>query len=781
MKNSIEIAFSEAKALERNGNISLALKVYEGVVDRFPANVRAKKAISRLRSIAAAPSQTIVREIVNSYKSGHFQRTLAITSEQLIVFPNSEQLWTLRGAAATALGQHALAENAFRQSVRLMPQVASTYFNLGAALESQGNYIEAVESFTSAIELSPKQAGYYPSRGNAHRSAGDLKAAIADLRTSTKLDTGNAIAFGFLGQYLQEYGETRSAIDAFKSAILLDPNSPAMHLNLGDSYHEAGDIPQALKHLERATVLDPNNSSAHNNLASAYFSARQYDASLLSCMAAIALNPDYARAYHNIANVHHRQGRLDLAVAAYGTAVSLDDSMHVAQTLKLHFQAQMCDWQAQEEFETVANTIGITGKAVPPWPLLGFEDHPERQKLRSGQYAKQWQNNRADLTGSPTGSRIRVGYFSSDLCEHATLFLLNGVIENHNQADFEIIVYCMNEPKRSPQLDRLIRNAEHFVDVHLASDDDIVKRARQDELDIAIDLKGYTQDARTGPFSAGLAPIQISYLGYPGTMATPCMDYLIADTVVVPPEQREHYSEQLIYLPDSYQPNDDHRIIAQAPVSRASCGLPEDAVVLCCFNSSYKITPQEFDIWMRILSSVPKAVLWLLDGNEWAKDNLKQAARDRGVDETRLIFAENLPHDAHLARHRLADIFVDTFNVNAHTTASDALWTGLPVVTKAGSQFAARVAASLLKAVGMADLITEDAQQYENLITKLATDKAALLAVKSRLRANLATTPLFDTAAYTAHLEEGYRQVWQRWQQGWAPQDVHVQSTPKPN
>nr|WP_240932093.1 tetratricopeptide repeat protein [Sedimentitalea sp. CY04] len=693
------------------------------------------------------------------------------------MFPGTEQLWTIRGASALTLGQLELAEKSFRQSVKLKPGASSSHSNLGNALDKLGRHSEAVECFSKAMEMSPPNADLIRSRAGAHQKAGDLQSAMSDIQESLKLEPENAKALSFLGQTLAKLGDFESAIAVLEASLRLDPSSSIAKYDLGTAYLKIGNVNKARVYVEQSVASNPTCASSLVNLSWVQFQTKQYDAAVKSSLAAIALDSRKAKAYECLANVQQYLGEYDMAVAAYSAATLFDNTLHAAQTQKMHFQAQMCEWSAYDEFETVAEAIGITGDPVAPWPLLGFEDNPARQKVRSAKYAKSGDARRTDLSGSGDSSRIRIGYFSSDLSNHATLFLLNGVFEHHNQSDFEIFVYCLNEPKANEYLDRLVQNTEHFVDLHMASDDEIVERARQDNLDIAIDLKGYTQDARTGPFYAGVAPIQINYLGYLGTMATSCMDYMIADPVVVPPEQREHYSENLIYLPDSYQPNDDKRAISQVEVTRATYGLSDDAVVLCCFNASYKITPTEFDIWMRVLSSVPNTVLWLLDTNKWAKENLKKAARDRGIDDSRLVFCDRAASEVHLARHRLADIFVDTFNVNAHTTASDALWSGLPVVTKVGSQFAARVAASLLNAVDMADLVVETAQQYEEMITNLASDKSALAKVKARLQSNLKTAPLYDTAAYTRHLEEGYRKVYQTWKQGEAKQDVHVETT----
>jgi len=304
--------------------------------------------------------------------------------------------------------------------------------------------------------------------------------------------------------------------------------------------------------------------------------------------------------------------------------------------------------------------------------------------------------------------------------------------------------------------------------------EEIVARARADRLDIAIDLKGYTHGARNGPFFARMAPLQVNYLGYPGSLGAPVYDYIIADDMVIPPAQRAAYDEHVIYLPHSYQPNDNGRAIAPESLTRAACGLPGEAVVLCCFNASYKIGPREFDIWMRVLHKVARAVLWLLDSNPWARENLRREARARGIDPARLIFAERLPHERHLARQGLADLFVETFNVNAHTTASDALWAGLPVLTCPGAQFAARVGASLCRAVGMDDMIAAEPADYEARLLRLARDPAALRALRARLAATLPAAPLFDTDAYTHQFEAGLRMAWDRWNSGAPACDIHV-------
>jgi predicted O-linked N-acetylglucosamine transferase (SPINDLY family) len=313
-----------------------------------------------------------------------------------------------------------------------------------------------------------------------------------------------------------------------------------------------------------------------------------------------------------------------------------------------------------------------------------------------------------------------------------------------------------------------------FRDIHNLRNTEVLETVHEDKIDIAIDLTGYTKDSKTNLFSSRLAPVQINYLGYPGTLGADFMDYIVADSIVIPEDKQQHYSEQVMYLPHTYQPNDNTRAISQKVQTKENMGLPSDGFIFCCFNNNYKISPKEFDIGMRLMAKVEGSVLWLLKSNKWAEQNLKKEAEARGISADRVIFAERVENSEHLARHRLADLFLDTFNVNAHTTASDALWAGLPVVTKLGRGFAARVAGSLLSAVGLPELITHDEEAYEALILKLATQPKKLDTIKKKLEVNRLSQPLFNTEQYTKHLENGYQQAYQRYFEGKEPDTIIV-------
>ncbi len=352
--------------------------------------------------------------------------------------------------------------------------------------------------------------------------------------------------------------------------------------------------------------------------------------------------------------------------------------------------------------------------------------------------------------------------------------LMAGLFESHDRDRFETIAVSFGPDDGSALRQRLQVSFDRFVDVRMRGDVEVVALLREMEVDIAVDLKGYTGDMRTGLFTRRCAPLQVSYIGYPGTLALPQLDYIVADRIVLPLDHAQHYSEKVAWLPHCYQPNDNTRQIAQRCPTRAEAGLPESGFVFCCFNNNYKITPAVFDIWMRLLRATPGSVLWLLGDNEAAARNLRREAADRGVDPTRLVFADRADIAEHLARHRLADLFLDTLLYNAHTTASDALWAGLPVLTHLGNAFAGRVGASLLDAVGLPELVTTSLEEYEARALSLAHNPQQLAQLRARLVSNRLTQPLFDTQRSCRHLEAAYTHMWQRYETGMPPESFEV-------
>jgi predicted O-linked N-acetylglucosamine transferase (SPINDLY family) len=372
------------------------------------------------------------------------------------------------------------------------------------------------------------------------------------------------------------------------------------------------------------------------------------------------------------------------------------------------------------------------------------------------------------------GDRIRIGYFSADYSGHATMHLMAGLLELHDRERFEVTGFSFGPVVQDAVRARVESAFERFVEVGNRSDREVAALSRELSIDIAVDLKGYTSEARPGIFAHRAAPVQVGYLGYPGTLGAGYVDYLIADRMVVPEGSEGYYQEKLVYLPDSYQVNDAKRRIAETRYERQELGLPREGFVYCCFNNNYKIMPAMFGVWMRILGRVPGSVLWLLEDNAQAAKNLRTAAEQQGVSSERLVFAPRVAAGEHLARHRCADLFLDTLPCNAHTTASDALWAGLPVLTCLGQGFAARVAGSLVRAVGLPELIAASLEDYEELAVQLAQDPRRLEGLRARLEANRGSAPLFDTARYARHLESAYTLIHARHRAGLPPASIEV-------
>jgi len=463
---------------------------------------------------------------------------------------------------------------------------------------------------------------------------------------------------------------------------------------------------------------------------------------------------------------------------SYASALRIDPECDWLSGMYLHVKMQLCDWSNLEtRISDLAVRIQQGRKTAPPFPILGLIDSLSLQRQAAATWARE--KLLASRALPPLGKRrrqerIRVGYYSADLHEHATAYLMAELFEKHDRSRFELLAFSLGPDRRDDMRKRLAGSFAQFLELRAKSDAEIAQISRELAIDIAVDLKGFTQDSRPGIFSCKAAPIQVNYLGYPGTMGAPYIDYLIADQTLIPQESRRQYSENIVYLPHSYQVNDRKRQIADRVFARAELGLPSTGFVFCCFNNNYKITPDTFDGWMRTLKQVEGSVLWLLEVNKTAINNLRREAQARGVNPGRLVFAQRMPLPEHLARHRAADLFIDTLPCNAHTTASDALWAGLPVLTRTGESFAARVAASLLNAIGLPELVTTTQEQYEATAIELASNPSRLAELKDRLHRNRSTMPLFDTEQFAKHLENAYTQMYERYQDDLSPEHIYV-------
>jgi protein O-GlcNAc transferase len=520
---------------------------------------------------------------------------------------------------------------------------------------------------------------------------------------------------------------------------------------------------EALDYYERFLAAEPGVAEAWHNRGSALAQLKSFGEAVASYDRALALRPDSAQTWNNRAHALVEEKRYAEAARDYEKALALDPEFPFARGYRLAAKLWCCDWAGlEEEKAKIAAGLAHGARVIHPFAEVMLATDPEAQ----AQAARIWMLGRY---GAPVPlwrgaiyrhDKMRVAYLSADFRRHPVAYLMAEVFEAHDRAQFAILGVSFGPDDKSDIRARLAAGFDRFVDARGASDLEIATLLRQNEIDIAVDLMGLTADSRSGIFAHRPAPVQVNYLGFPGTMAAPFIDYILADRIVIPDMERDHYREKVVYLPHSYMACDSRRPIAAPKWTRADVGLPDSGLVFASFNNPYKIQPQMFAIWMRLVTSVEGSVLWLSAADADGAENLRREAAVRGVDPERLVFAPHLEsHAEHLARIALADLFLDTIPFNAHTTANDALWAGLPVLTCAGTTFAGRVAASLLQAAGLPELITHSLGEYEAVALKLARDRDALAGVRARLAAKRKTAPLFDTARFTLHLESAYRRM----------------------
>lgn len=677
------------------------------------------------------------------------------------------------GGRCWEAGNFAGAAEAYAEARALAPDHLGACFGHAVTLKKLGQLDAAEATYRLVLAAQPDHG---PALGNLAvllLQIGRTDEAIPLFRRAAVLPGAGFAAWASLGAALMEAGEIGEAVEALEQASRLAPQDPVIWWRLGCARRALLARDGAISALRRAAALDPDDGEVWLDLGNTLFEADRPAEAEAAYRKLLALCPDDAGAHYNLGAALDAQDQLPEAVAAWEAALQCDAGLARAAVRRIHGLMAMCDWRGLTEFAAVADTLGLVGEAVSPGSLVALDDDPARQHARARAYAARY----AGISAAPfppraAGARIRVGYFSADFHDHATMHLMAGLFRHHDRSRFEVSAWSYGLTREGAQRSALQAHVDHFIDIADAPDAEIARMARSHGLDIAVDLKGYTQDNRFGIFAHRLAPIQIAYLGYPGTSGAPFMDYIVADRVIIPMAERAHYNEHVIRLPGSYQPNDNERLIASTPPSRTALGLPETGFVFACFNNAYKITPREWDIWMRLLGKVEDSVLWLLAANPHAQDNLRRAAAARGINPARLVFAPWANQADHLARQRAADLFLDCFAYNAHTTASDALWTGLPVLTRPGRSFASRVAASLVHAVDLPELVVDSDAAYESTALALARDPARLADLRARLATNRLTQPLFDTAGHARALEAAFAAVHQRHLDGLSPADI---------
>ena len=686
-------------------------------------------------------------------------------------------------AVAYTRGNWAEAERVCRRILAARGDCFEALSLLGVIAAQTRRAEEAARLLGRAVAVNQHAATAHNNYGNVLKDLGRFEDALDSYEWALKLDPGYAEACNNRGDTLQQLGRFEEALDSFEHAVKLKPGYAEACYNRGNTLLELKRFEAALDSYDRALKLKPDYAEAYNNQGNTLRGLRRFEDALDSYERALKLDPGFAEAYKNRGNTLRALERFDEALESYERARDLRPDLDWLYGAWLLFRRHRCEWKETDpHIGCLIGKVKQQRKATRPFALLALTDSLtiQRQAAQILVDARYPEAPSRPPLKRHAGNRIRIGYYSADYQDHATAYLMAELFERHDRGRFELVGISYGPDNRDEMRIRLSAAFDHFVDVRTKADSEVAALSRDLGIDIAVDLKGFTEEARTGIFSRRAAPIQVNYLGYPGTMGAPYIDYIVADPILIAPENRQHYAEKIVYLPNSYQVNDRKRRISDRQFTRAELGLPPTGFVFCCFNNNFKIAPSTFDGWMRILRQVEGSVLWLLEDNETAADNLRREAEARGVEPGRLVFARRMPLPEHLARHRSADLFIDTLPYNAHTTASDALWAGLPVLTRIGESFAGRVAASLLNAVGLPELITATQEQYEAMAVALAGDAARLAELKEKLSRNRLTTPLFDTGRFTQHLEDAYTQIHQRYQAGLSPDHIYVDADPAP-
>ncbi|MBV9564411.1 MAG: tetratricopeptide repeat protein [Bradyrhizobium sp.] len=704
-------------------------------------------------------------------QQGRWSEAVAAHRQAVKLDPKPAQAHLALGNALKGQGRLPDAAQCFLAALALRPDYAEAHNNVGVVLQMQGRPAEAAAAYRNATSAQPAYPEAWFNLGVVQHQLRDLDAAEAAYRRVITLDPRIAAAHSHLSAVLREQGRLEEALASCERAIELQPDDVDAVNNAGILLQEQGRPREAVELYRPRLRPGPMHADLYNNMGTALLAEGRAEEARAAFEQALAARPEFPEACYNLGNAWRELGGLAPALAAWRRGLELRPGDADAFSQLAYHRALACDWDEFDADQQRLLALARSGRRVPPFYLF-FTKATAADQLRC---AEQWsrpfqaQGTAFEHRRRKSDRRIRLGYLSGDLHQHATSQLVAGLFEGHDRHRFEIYAYSYGPDDGSAMRARLENAFDRFVDVAALAHRDAARRIHADEIDILIDLKGHTHGARPAVAAHRPAPVQVSYLGFPATMGADFIDYIMVDRFVLPEHEQAFFSERLVHLPNCYQVNDRPRELSAPPTRRSDCGLPEQGLVFCCFNNSYKLSPPLFDVWMRLLHAAPGSVLWLLAANELAERHLRVEAGRRGVDPARLIFAPRLPLDAHLERHRHADLFLDTLPCNAHTTASDALRGGLPILTCAGETFAGRVAGSLLTAIGMRELVTTSLEDYERKVLEFIRAPDQLVALRQRIeRARDGNSP-FDLASSTAAIEAAYERMWQRWLAGEKP------------
>ncbi len=710
------------------------------------------------------------KRAIESFNAGRLDKAEQLCKLILSARPGHLDTLHLLAVVQSVLGRSSEALASYDKVLAIKPDFAPALSNRGNLLQNLNRFDEALASYDKALAIKADFPEAWNNRGNALQALKRFDEALVSYDKALAIAPRYPDALYNRGNSLQQLERFEDAVASYDEALALKPDYINAWHNRGNAQRNLLLFRQAVASYDRVLALKADHFDAVLNRGNALQQLKHYEQALASYEKCLAINPSHAEAWYNRANTLRDLRRFEQASTSYDTALTIKPDHRYALSGLAESALKICNWERTERLACELEThIAEARSIITPFTLLGYTGN-ESLLLKC---ARNYAQDKAPALPSPvwTGEqyihdKIRIAYLSADFRRHATAFLIAGLFERHDRARFQVHGVSFSVDDKSEVRSRLIKSFDKFHDVTAKSDRDVAKLLHELEVDIAIDLKGYTQDARPDIFAHRGAPVQVSYLGYPGTIGAEFIDYVIADKTVLPFEQQPFYTEKIVHLPACYQINDSTKEISARTPTRQEAGLPDGAFVFCCFNNNYKIRPPVFDCWMRLLAAVKGSVLWLLTDDATAETNLRKEALARGIDPARIVFAGRLPLEDHLARHRLADLFLDTLPYNAHTTASDALWAGVPLLTCRGTGFAGRVGASLLYATGLPELVTTSLVEYEAQALRLAADASLLREIRERIKLNRLKFPLFDTNRTRRHIEAAYTKMWEIWQSG---------------
>jgi len=792
---AIKAQFDAAVAFHNSGQGAQAQSGYESVIAACPSHAEAMHNLGLLfvqhrhfedavewmrRAVATDSSQPIylsnygnVLQDLQRYPEAVPQYEKAIALDPSYADANYNL-----GNALQKIGQHLAAIESYQRAIALNPVWAEAYLNCGNAHDALGQFEQALGNYDKVIECNPGFSGGRINRANLLAKLGRQPEALEEYSLATTMSKDAYQAYVGSAEILIAQSRFPEAIEKCQLAIKLKPMESIPHFLLGTVHFRVRDLNHAMAYFRRAVELKPGYAEAYNGLGMSFVKAGHFNEGQESFRKALEINPTLYIARINMADSFFTQGDLKSALDNFQM---LEPGLQPLGLMQF-FKQQLGDWSSYDEdranFLDRIRTPRLLGLTEDPWHVQRISDSPALAKEVAQSFFRTATNGTAvmpPLVKRPKPKKIKIGYFSPDFRDHAVSHLALELFESHSRDKFETYAFAFGMAAPSDSMrPKMAKAFDHFIEINGKNDIDVVKLARELELDIAVDLAGITSEARLGIFVNRAAPVQVNFLGFTGTIGTNCHDYIIADPIVIPEGFEDYYTEKVARLP-CMMPYDTRHNISDKKPARAEAGLPPQGFIFCSFNQCFKFTPEIFDSWMRILKQVPGSCLWLSRQRDSAMENFKNQATARGVDASRIIFAPRVGSMIdHLARLQCADLFLDTFPYNAHTSAVDSLWAGVPLITRMGESFASRLAGSLITSLGLADLIVPDVAAYEALAVDLATHPEKVAALKQRLAQSRRGSTVFNQAIYTKNFENTLTQMHERYHADLSPDNLRI-------